>query len=43
VLIARASGTSLATFLRERIFEPLGMQDTGFHVPEAKWDRLPIC
>ncbi|MCE8002888.1 serine hydrolase domain-containing protein [Billgrantia ethanolica] len=43
VLIARVSGTSLATFLRERIFEPLGMTDTGFHVPEAKLDRLPIC
>ena len=43
VLIARASGTSLATFLHERIFEPLGMKDTGFHVPEAKVDRLPIC
>jgi CubicO group peptidase (beta-lactamase class C family) len=43
VLIARASGTSLATFLHEHIFEPLGMKDTGFHVPEAKVDRLPIC
>ena len=43
VLIARVSGQSLATFLRERIFEPLGMTDTGFHVPAAKLDRLPIC
>jgi CubicO group peptidase (beta-lactamase class C family) len=43
VLIARASGQSLAAFLRERIFEPLGMRDTGFHVPEAKRDRLPAC
>jgi CubicO group peptidase (beta-lactamase class C family) len=43
VLIARASGTSLATFLRERVFEPLGMQDTGFHLPETKVERLPIC
>src|SRR5262249_34095255 len=33
VLIARASGKPLETFLRERIFEPLGMQDTGFSVP----------
>ena len=40
VLIARASGKSLAAFLAERIFEPLGMKDTGFHVPEAKLDRL---
>ena len=43
VLIARVSGKSLATFLRERIFEPLGMKDTGFYVPEAKLDRLPTC
>lgn len=41
VLIARVSGQPLAVFLRERIFEPLGMKDTGFHVPEAKLDRLP--
>ena len=43
VLIARVSGQSLATFLRERIFDPLGMTDTGFYVPAAKLDRLPIC
>jgi CubicO group peptidase (beta-lactamase class C family) len=43
VLIARVSGRSLGTFLRERIFEPLGMTDTGFEVPEAKLDRLPTC
>ena len=43
VLIARVSGKSLATFLHERIFEPLGMKDTGFHVPEAKLGRLPAC
>src|SRR5680860_304800 len=36
VLIARASGLDFATFLRERIFEPLGMRDTGFHVPPEK-------
>jgi CubicO group peptidase (beta-lactamase class C family) len=43
VLIARVSGQSLGTFLRERVFEPLGMKDTGFFVPEAKIDRLPTC
>jgi CubicO group peptidase (beta-lactamase class C family) len=43
VLIARVSGQSLGSFLRERIFEPLGMRDTGFFVPEAKLDRLPTC
>src|SRR5438105_5397605 len=40
VLIARASGQPLETFLRERLFEPLGMKDTGFSVPAAKLDRL---
>ncbi len=40
VLIARASGRSLDAFLDDRIFAPLGMRDTAFHVPEAKLDRL---
>jgi len=40
VLIARVTGQSLGTFLRDRIFEPLGMRDTGFYVPESKLDRL---
>ena len=40
VLIARASGQTLETFLRERIFEPLGMRDTAFSVPPAKRGRL---
>ncbi len=41
VLIARASGQPLETFLRERLFEPLGMKDTGFQVPAEKLNRLP--
>lgn len=40
VLISRAAGQSFETFLRERIFEPLGMRDTGFSVPDAKVGRL---
>ncbi len=40
VLIARASGQPLETFLRDRIFGPLGMKDTSFSVPEASLDRL---
>ncbi|SFL53994.1 CubicO group peptidase, beta-lactamase class C family [Paenibacillus sp. 1_12] len=40
VLIARAADRPLEQFLRERIFEPLGMKDTGFHVPADKLDRL---
>jgi CubicO group peptidase (beta-lactamase class C family) len=43
VLIARASGQPFETFLRERIFEPLGMKDTGFSVPESKLDRFGPC
>jgi CubicO group peptidase (beta-lactamase class C family) len=41
VLVARAAGQPLPEFLAERIFEPLGMVDTGFYVPPAKLDRLP--
>ena len=40
-LIARVSGQSLGTFMRERIFDPLGMKDTAFHVPSEKIERLP--
>ena len=43
VLIARVSGQSLGTFLHERIFEPLGMRDTAFYVPESKLPRVPTC
>nr|WP_240809402.1 beta-lactamase family protein [Microbispora catharanthi] len=41
VLVARVTGQSFEEFLRERIFDPLGMTDTGFHVPSDKIDRLP--
>ncbi|MEJ7873302.1 MAG: serine hydrolase domain-containing protein, partial [Rubrobacteraceae bacterium] len=40
VLISRVAGTSLEEFLRERIFAPLGMDDTSFSVPASKLDRL---
>jgi len=43
VLISRATGGSHETFFRERIFEPLRMEDTGFSVPAAKLDRLASC
>lgn len=36
----RISGRSLDVFLRERLFEPLGMIDTGFHVPPNAAGRL---
>ena len=40
VLIARASGVSFPEFLRQRLFQPLGMKDTGFSVPAAKLARF---
>ncbi|MFI9063998.1 serine hydrolase domain-containing protein [Streptomyces sp. NPDC053429] len=40
VLIARISGQPLPEFLAERIFEPLGMRDTGFAVPPADLGRF---
>jgi CubicO group peptidase (beta-lactamase class C family) len=41
VLIGRASGQPLDVYLRERVFEPLGMSDTGFATPHV--DRLGTC
>jgi CubicO group peptidase (beta-lactamase class C family) len=35
-----ASGQTLDRFFAERIFEPLGMTDTGFSVPPADLERL---
>lgn len=43
VLVARATGKTFGAFLRERLFEPLGMKDTDFHVPAAKMDRFATC
>jgi len=40
VLMARATGQPLAEVLAERVLRPLGMADTGFHVPEAGLRRL---
>lgn len=38
--IEAVSGQPLDVFLRERVFQPLGMTDTDFWVPESKADRL---
>ncbi|MFJ6567585.1 serine hydrolase domain-containing protein [Streptomyces sp. NPDC091292] len=40
VLIARVTGGTLPDFLAERLFEPLGMTDTGFVVPADKRNRF---
>jgi CubicO group peptidase (beta-lactamase class C family) len=34
------SGKPFDVFLRERLFDPLGMDDTWFYLPEEKADRL---
>lgn len=39
-LIELWSGRTFLDFLRERLFAPLGMVDTDFHVPEDKHERL---
>jgi CubicO group peptidase (beta-lactamase class C family) len=40
VLIARVSGQSLPDFMAERVFEPLGMADSGFDVPAGQRHRF---
>ena len=40
VLVARVSGQSLGDFMAERVFEPLGMADSGFDVPAAQRHRF---
>jgi CubicO group peptidase (beta-lactamase class C family) len=42
-LAERVSGQPLAQFLKERIFDPLGMADTGFFVPENRRARFADC
>ena len=40
LVVERLSGMSFDAFLKERLFEPLGMAETFFNVPEDKLDRL---
>jgi len=40
VLVEKMSGMTLDEFFRERIFEPLGMPDTHFVVPDSKLERM---
>ena len=39
-LVQEISGRRFDEYLREEIFEPLGMEDTGFYVPAEKQHRL---
>lgn len=40
ILIERISGMSLEDYLKQNLFIPLGMKDTGFHLPLSKKDRF---
>jgi len=42
-LVGVISGVPFDEFLRQRIFQPLGMLDTDFHVPDEKAARLAQC
>jgi len=39
-IVEKLSGQPLDVFLRTRIFEPLGMKDTGFWLDKSKVDRV---
>ena len=40
MIVSVISGKSLSEFMSQEIFEPLGMRDTGFLIPEEKKNRL---
>ncbi len=42
-LVEVVSGRRFDRFLEERIFRPLDMVDSGFHVPPEKIDRFATC
>ncbi|MFN3520993.1 MAG: serine hydrolase domain-containing protein [Phenylobacterium sp.] len=42
-LVGKVSGMAFEDFLKTRIFEPLGMADTGFHVRPGEEKRLAAC
>jgi len=39
-IVEKISGKPLGEFMRENIFQPLGMQDTGFHIAAEKAGRV---
>jgi len=41
-LVGRVAGEGFREFLMRRIFQPLGMVDTDFHVPPEKRDRAAV-
>ena len=40
--VEAVSGMPIDEFFRKNIFEPLGMSDTGYYVPENKWGRFTV-
>ena len=40
LVVQRLSGLPFNVFLKERLFDPLGMEDTFFNVPAEKMDRF---
>ncbi len=42
-LVEVVSGQRFDRYLDEHLFQPLEMNDTGFHVPESEVDRLAAC
>jgi CubicO group peptidase (beta-lactamase class C family) len=42
-LVQKLSGQTFGEFLRTRLFEPLGMNDTSFSVPAGKTERFATC
>jgi CubicO group peptidase (beta-lactamase class C family) len=42
-LVEKLSGMTFGEFLRTRLFEPLGMNDTAFYVPSDKTERFTSC
>ena len=40
VLVEKMSGMTIDQFVRERIFQPLGMTDTHYNIPREKVDRV---
>ncbi len=43
IVVEKVTGKGYEAFLRERFFEPLGMKDTGYVLPEPARARIACC